>query len=237
MKPLCLFLILLRPGLLTAIGDEFVTLTDTEGRSIQAKIVVITAGVATVAMENGRQYRIPMDRLDEKSKQVLDQWRLKGLENLRDPVKFNVRSFTENVEVGSTESTRTRTYDEGYTVTVENGSPMILPEMTLQYMVVKENEPRAAKSRHDISYSTKKGSAKVPSLNMRESHTFNTETFEMERSSLKGGWSYVGGGKKSSRDGLAGIWIRIMSGNTVVYEYIRPSSLSDKVDWEGAARR
>lgn len=222
-------------GLLPAFGSEFVTLTDTEGRSIQAKIITTAAGIVTVVLDNGHQFRIPMDRLDEKSRNTVDLWSLKRVKNMRDPFKFTIRSFTENVEVGSTTSTRTRTYDEGYAVTVENGSPMIMPELTVEYLLVKEDVPRAERSTREREYETIKDSVKIPSLGLRESTTFNTKTFAMDRSSLKGGWSYVGGGSRSSRDGLAGIWIKVKSGETVIYEYSRPSKLSDKVNWDGTA--
>jgi hypothetical protein len=152
---------------------------------------------------------------------------------MREPFKFSVRTFSDNLEVNSTTSTRSRSYDEGYVVTVENGTPMILPKLTLEYLLVKEDVPVAAKSSKEVEYESLKDTVELPSLGMRETTTFNTKTFPMDRSSLKGGWSYVGGGNKNARDGLAGIWIRIMSGDFVVYEYTRPSHLSEKVNWDG----
>lgn len=210
-----------------------VTLTDTQGRSIQATIVTVAAGTATVTLENGRQFRIPESNLNEESIKVLENWKLAQLSKQpRAPFNISIRSFTENKEVDSSQSTRLTTYNEGYIVTVENATPMMLPALKVEYILLKEGAVLAAASSKDVVKNELKGEAELEPMGMRGKSEFQTKTVEIRESRLKSGWSYMSGGKANAIDELAGICIRITSGDQLIYEFARPPSLLGKVSWD-----
>jgi len=226
---LAFFLYLLPAACLRA---ETVTLTDTQGRSIEVKIVTVTAGIATVTLANGRQHRIPESSLNEQSKKVLIDWRLSQLANQpRAPFNISVRNFTENKETSSSASTRTITYDEGYTVTVENDTPIKIPALKVKYVMFKNEAVLRAKSSKEIIKSEASGNAELEPMGLRGKSEFQTQTIPMRDTRLKSGYYFLGGGSENAIDKLAGICIRIYSGDKIIYEYARPSYLLGKVDW------
>lgn len=212
--------------------SDTVTLTDTQGRSIQATIITVMSGTATVRMENGRQYRIPLSKLDEASQKTITTWKLAQLGKKREPFKFSIKNYTEKENERDTGSTRIREYQEGYNVTVENATPMALPELKVIYVMLKEGAIQAASSNKDVVPEQLKGEATLEPMKMRGTSTFRTKSIPMRESRLKSGWSYTSGGRDNAVDELIGICIRIMAGDQIIYEFSRPSSLADRVKWD-----
>lgn len=210
---------------------EAVSLTDTKGRTIQATIISVMAGNVNIRLENGRQFRIPMTTLDEQSLTTVESWKVQQIGKHREPFKVSIRNFVEGEKERSTASTRIKTYQEGYTVKIENNYPMKVPSLTVEYLILKEEAITAAQSNNDTIQDTLKGTVTMDPLKMREVFTFNTKALEMKESRLRAGWRYGSGGQDNAVDELGGIWLKIKSGDTVIFEYARPSVLPKKVNW------
>ncbi|HRQ87814.1 MAG TPA: C39 family peptidase [Bacteroidia bacterium] len=57
-----------------ASADEFRTLTNTEGRTIRAKVLKVEGSAASVQLEDGRGFDIPLASLSQADRESLEQW-------------------------------------------------------------------------------------------------------------------------------------------------------------------
>ena len=217
---------------LLRVEADLVTLTDKQGRDIQAEIVSIIGANITIKMANGRQFTFPLANLNEASHKTIEQWKLVRVGDKREPFKISINTFTEGKQESSTTSTKTKVYQAGYTVKIQNNTPLSLPSLTVEYLILKEDAIVAAKGSQDALKDTLKGTSTLDPLKIRETFSFNTDTLEMRESKLKSGWSYIGGGKDNAVDELTGIWLKIKTGDQVIYEYSRPSNLPDRITWK-----
>ncbi len=55
-------------------ADEFRTLTNTEGRTIRAKVLKVEGGAASVQLEDGRRFDLPLASLSQADRESLEQW-------------------------------------------------------------------------------------------------------------------------------------------------------------------
>lgn len=217
--------------LLPQLRAEPVTLTDTQGRSIEAEILRVLAGNVTVKMANGHQFRIPMSKFNEESHKTIDRWKLAQVAKQREPFRISLRTFKENKEVSGTQSTKIKTYDEGYEVTVRNMSLIDLPAMKVDYLILKLDEGQLGQDKDSDTYEVHKGSIDLAAMKMSDEITFKTITLSIKENSLRGGWYYVNRGQRKAKDDLDGIWIKFKVGDQLIYEYAKPESLTEDVDW------
>ncbi len=55
----------------------------------------------------------------------------------------------------------------------------------------------------------------------------------LKKARLKADWYYSNGARGKAKDELSGIWVRVYSGNELIYELAQPSSLKTQEKWEG----
>ena len=221
----------------TGFSDDLVSLTDTRGRSLDARILSFVGGKVKVQMPNTMQYDIPLTKLDEASRKRVYAWVVQQIREHREPFKFSIQNFKENKIDRKTASSRIKTFDEGYEVKVENQMTMPVSGLTAEYMILKEGAVVAAQSRSMVQEETLKGQVKLGDMGIRGTSTFRTKTLPITENRLRGGWGYVDGGSDNAVDQLGGIWIQIKSGNEVVFEYSRPDRLKEDLKWEPSQRK
>jgi hypothetical protein len=76
------------------------------------------------------------------------------------------------------------------------------------------------------------GSATVNGLRTGQKFSFETVPVELERQELRAGWVYTDDAKRKVKDGLAGLWIRVMQGGQVAFEWQQPPDLKNNAKWE-----
>ena len=73
------------------------------------------------------------------------------------------------------------------------------------------------------------GPADLDTLRVGDSFTFTTDTFDVPRSVPRGGFFYyVDGSRSRFRSELAGIWVRVSLGKTVILDKAEPPSISTR---------
>lgn len=100
------------------------------------------------------------------------------------------------------------------------------------YLVIVERQEIGKKAGLE-TYDRVTGEAPVKALAPRASESFKTELIKLRTQSLTGKWIYTDGGRIKTQDNLVGIWVKLFDENgTEVGEYINPSTLSRKHQWE-----
>jgi hypothetical protein len=209
-----------------------VTLTDTQGRSIEAEILRAIAGNVTVKMANGHQFRIPMSKFNEESHKTIERWKLAQVATQREPFRISMRTFKENEVESGSRSTKLKTYDQGFEVTVRNMSLIDLPAMKVEYVLLKLDEGQLGQDKDSDTYEVHKGSIDLAAMKMSDEITFKTMTLSIQENTLRGGWYYANRGQRKAKDDLDGIWMKFKVGDQIIYEYAKPSSLPEDVDWD-----
>ena len=69
-------------------------------------------------------------------------------------------------------------------------------------------------------------------MHQRETVTLTTELIPMLKSQLEPGYIWANGAKKTSKDKLEGIWVKIFVGDKLVREVSKPENMMRKEPWE-----
>jgi hypothetical protein len=76
-----------------------------------------------------------------------------------------------------------------------------------------------------------KGNASLKTLEARTEGSVHTKEFPMLESKLAPGYIWANGGKKTSKDDLKGIWVKIYVGDKLVHQQSRPENMMRKEAW------
>ena len=143
---------------------------------------------------------------------------------------FNVLAERKRFEFDRSGNEHTVTTKEkwGYKVTIENKNFKTIANLEIQYREFKFDDAlRGSSNIVGIG-----GSTAMPTLETGQKFVFETTPVEVERLDLKTGWAYYDGAKAKVKDALAGLWIRVLGGGEVVFEWQTSSDLKTKTKWE-----
>ncbi len=113
------------------------------------------------------------------------------------------------------------------------------PDLTARYVIyVKRQRIGEAENAENVEKVT--GSFNVPAMKGGAKGTFSTVDVVLNSAHAAAGWRVgqkdsdgrVTFGRQSAQDTLAGIWLRLYSGQTQVAEYINPTTLTTKFKFE-----
>ncbi len=104
--------------------------------------------------------------------------------------------------------------------------------VTARYKIVVERQEIGKKAGLE-TFDRVAGEAPVKALAPRASESVKSELIKLRTQSLTGKWHYTDGGRIKTQDSLVGIWVKLFDENgTEVGEYINPSTLSRKHQWD-----
>ena len=116
----------------------------------------------------------------------------------------------------------------GYKVTLENRAFKTIDGAEVQYRQFKlDDAVRGGSKLVGVS-----GSATISGLRNGQKFSFETVPVELERQELRAGWYYTDDAKAKVKDGLAGLWIRVVQGGETVFEWQQPADLKNSAKWE-----
>lgn len=116
----------------------------------------------------------------------------------------------------------------GYKVTLENRAFKTIDGAEVQYRQFKLDDTlRAGSQLVGVA-----GSTTISGLRNGQKFSFETVPVELERQELRAGWVYTDDAKRKVKDGLAGLWIRVMQGGQVAFEWQQPPDLKNNAKWE-----
>jgi len=148
----------------------------------------------------------------------------------RGRLDFNALAERKRFDFNRTGNQHTVTTKEtwGYKVTLENKSFAPAAGLEVQYRQFKFDDA--------IRGSTKliavPGSAPIPTLATGQKTTFETTPVEIEKLELRPGWFYTDEAKEKVKDRLAGVWLRILSGDDIIFEWQSPPDLKSRATWD-----
>jgi len=226
MKPILILLLLTFATLAGAIE-----LTDTEGRTIHARILKYGGDRVDIQMRTGRRYTVKLDTLSEASQLAVKEWHRKELEKLNDP--FDIRKNTHKTEETSrsTASTKIEGYNLAYEFTLKNKTLRVFDKVKVEYILFHKQAQPAAQSRDAGFRKRIRGEAEIENLGKFKEASFMTKKVHMRESDLRANWDYANGGKEKAEDEIEAIWIRFYVDGVMVQEYAVPKSITDE-PWE-----
>ena len=143
---------------------------------------------------------------------------------------FNVVADRTRFEFDRSGSNHTITTKEkwGYKVTLENRAFKTIDAAEVQYRQFKLDDTLRGGS-NLVGYA---GSTTISGLRNGQKFSFETVPVELERQELRAGWVYHDDAKRKVKDGLAGLWIRVMQGGQVAFEWQQPPDLKNNAKWD-----
>lgn len=143
---------------------------------------------------------------------------------------FNVTADRTRFDFDRSGNKHTITTKEkwGYKVTLENRSFKTIDGAEVQYRQFKlDDAVRGGSKLVGVS-----GSATINALRTGQKFSFETVPVELEREELRAGWYYTDNAKAKVKDGLAGLWIRVVQGGETLFEWQQPPDLKNNAKWE-----
>lgn len=108
---------------------------------------------------------------------------------------------------------------------------MDLENIRIDYLIFKFEDAMAAQKRSEGTVRRLMGSTKIAQIKAGEEATAITEKFSMMESKLEPGYVWTDGGKKTSKDDMHGIWVKVYVGDILATELSRPENLVRKEKW------
>lgn len=209
------------------------TFTNTKGKTFEATLLSADALVAELVGKDGKKYKVAIETLSAADQKFCQQWAAAN-QQLRLTVK--VEGFTAKGSRKSTDSqggssdtstsSRTRTEQEGYRVTVSNWSAKpgtTVSGLKVEYALVVGYTDTMAKDRRGVKEITK-GAADLPVLTGSQPQTVETKVVTtQETSSVATRTEHDSAGERRTsttaaryRESVDGICLVIKDGNRVV---------------------
>jgi len=116
-------------------------------------------------------------------------------------------------------------------VKIENRGFKPAQELVARYILFVKRQHAGQKQGED-QIEKVKGDYKVAELKPGANITFPTQEVKLNHSQLDGNYYYIGGGMTKTDDGIAGVWVKLFKGETLVGEYINPPNATAKFKWE-----
>ena len=203
------------------LANEMVTLTNREGRSIQARILRFQNDTVEIQMQDNRMFTLEMASLDEKSQNSVRSWQSgRWMEDNPLDITINRRKIDRNVSSGV--RYRRETARLIHTVQIQNRRmAREIPKLEIRYMVYYR--PRRYFSMTQLPTVTYKGTATIETLRQ-----FGSDSFEMRPLDT---YSYRYGSIRYE-DEIDGVWIRFYENGKLIGQHQEPASYFSNRDWE-----
>jgi hypothetical protein len=214
---------------LVSVHAEVRTLTDKQGRSLQADVIEVTADTVKIKRADGQLFDLPLSTLTETDQKILRELATKLATEIP-PTAIEIQLSRGVFDTKKKDNTGSTTIEEqwGYSVTVFNRSTRKLSDLRFDYVLfVKPATSPGTKPNPSAPFKRTAGSNTVAFLKPISNTVFKTDTIKVYKEKLDPGWIWTGSGNNNTiRDTLTGIWIKVYSGDQLVTEICNPESLA-----------
>jgi hypothetical protein len=223
---------------------EMRTLTDTQGRTIQADVMAVEGDQVKIRRADGQTFNLPMERLVEADQKALRAW-AKAEAAKPQPLppgafvvqmsrgKFASETVLTDVNLvggGTVKNGRETTEEKwGFSLMLNNRTSGGLDTLRAEYIlfatqddVHKDKVEGFRRARHRTKIDP------VPAFGRLD---FRTETVSVFKMKYRGNIVSASTGDNRSRETLHGIWIKIYRGDELIYEAASPESLMRTEKW------
>lgn len=211
-------------------ATEFHTFKDTQGREMEAKITRVSGEDVYIERRDGLNTHVKTSIFSEEDQAYIKKWEKDAL--LKNGI-FEVRFSTKNTEKQEFDggSLITEEYKVHYNIMVKNTSAEAFKDVRVEYLILKFEDALAAQKRSEGKWKRLKGEASISSIKARTEESTQTKEITMRETKLAANFVWVGGGKRSSKDKLKGIWVKVYVGDTLAYEKSKPDNMMRKEIW------
>ena len=229
-------------SLASHVRAEPFTLTDKQGRSINAEVVALTGDQLKITREDGQTFNLSLASLSEDDQKKLKSWAEKEAAKTLPPGSIKVEmsrgkfdTTKKDIDVtlinGDTvKNGRTITEEKwGYAVTVANQTAQPLQHLRAEYRLFATVDDIHVKEKQGLK--KKSYQSQIETIPELGHVSFRTETILASKSKYNGNIFSAKTGDTTSRETLFGVWIRIYRGDELVYEDAMPKSLRTTEKW------
>lgn len=213
------------------------TLTSQDGRTIEVEILAYDGDSIRIKRKDGGQtFTVPIESFS-----AADQRALRAEAKAEAAKPKPVPAGSVNIELSrgmfsseKRESTGlTYTHEQwGFNVVITNRSGPLLENLRVEYLLLLEPNPHhtAPSERNKLKRTTGKETLEPLATGTRTQ--FRTSTVEAVKVALKPGWVWADEDRKrTTRDKLYGIWVRVYRGDELISEATTPSSIVNREKW------
>ncbi len=224
------------------LASETLTLTDKQGRSIQADVIAVENETAKIKRADGQTFDLPLSNLADADQKKLRSWASSEsakplppgsvqLELSRGIFQTSKKDSNVTLTTGEiVENGRTTTEEKwGYSVTVINKASQSLDNLRTEYRLFATKDNVHVKEKEGLKKKAYRSAIEsVPSLGRT---VFRTETISAFKMKYNANIHSAKTGDTSSRETLHGIWFRLYRGDQLVQEIAMPASLTTTETW------
>lgn len=224
---------------------EMRTLTDTQGRTIEADVMAVEGDQVKIRRADGQTFNLPMERLAEADQKGLREWAKEeaGKPQTLPPGLFVVQmsrvKFASETVLTDANLVDGRTIKDGISTTEEKwGFSFILNNRTSAPLTGLRAEYVLFATKDNVHEEGKKEGLRrakhntaiddVPGVGRGDFRTEAVSAFKMK---YKGGIQSAATGDSKSRETLHGVWIKIYRGDELIYEAASPERLMREEKW------
>lgn len=213
------------------------TLTAQDGRTVEVEILAYDGdSIRIKRKDSGQTFTVPIDSFIAS-----DQRALRAEAKAEAAKPKPVPSGSVNIELGrgmfSSEKRDSiglvYTHEQwGYNVVITNRSGPLLENLRVEYLLLLEPNPHhtAPSERNKLKRTT--GKETLEPLASGSRVQFRTSTVEAVKVSLKQGWVWSDEDRKrTTRDKLYGVWVRLYRGDELIAETATPAGIVNREKW------
>ncbi len=217
-------------GLLPLNAENFRTFKDTQNREMVAKLTRVSGEDVYIEREDGLSTKVDISLFSKDDQKFIREWAKQAL--LKSGI-FEIRFTTDNTNKERTESggIERELYSSRYEIVINNTSYEKVKNVRVEYLMLKFEDALAAQKRSEGEIRRVQGSTSIDLIGPRTEVVAKTKQIPMLETKLAPGFVWAGGGKKTSKDTLKGIWVKIYVDDQMVQEYARPESMMRKEPW------
>lgn len=118
-----------------------------------------------------------------------------------------------------------------YDIEITNKTFTDMTNLEIHYMIFYEVSKAGSTTKPVEKFVA--ATEKVDDIPAHKKATMTTKAVEIKSAELDPGWEWNSGASNKSRDRVVGIWCRLYRNGEMLAEYINPSSLSRRHQWQG----
>ncbi len=216
---------LLLLGVSVAQCKDYLTLTNPEGKAIEAAIIDVHRDWVTIELKStGKEMRTEITRFSKETQKLIQAW----LEEkaIAEGLEFGISSKTFDTEKGSSQASSWKDTQAGYSIRVSNSADVAVKNLTMKYLIIVKRERMGRKKDKDHRLEEFRGEQRIPDVPARETVKVDTKPVKLREQSMNAGIILMGGGMQEAEDELEGILVEFYSDGKLIKKEAKPSSLA-----------
>lgn len=216
------------------------TLTAKDGRAIEVEILAYEGDAIRIKRtDTGQIFTLPIETFSADDQRAL---RAEAKEAASKPKPLPPGSVQIELSRGMFSSEKESgvglnyVYQQwGYNVTLTNRSGRPLEKLRAEYIIFLDPSEEMRGVSGAAKLKRRRGRAELETIAPSARAQFKTDTVEAVKVTLQPGYIWSDSDKKRSmRDKLHGVWVRIYLGDEIIAESTSPGGLESREPWEGA---